>query len=123
MVHESQWRGANDAYFYHYTSIQNAQNILRQKLIHVSKARLKKFGRGVFMTVLKPSESTAELLSNNYRGNAKFTRKTECAFAIPKRALNPTKLYDPCRDVWRNDTPIDLTSTDYCLILRGHSEL
>ena len=76
------------------------------------------------MTVMEPTNSTLELLNNNYRGNPKYTRKTECAFAISKSLLNPTKLYDVSfRDIWRNDSPIDLTKTEYFVILREGNQL
>ena len=111
----------NVNYVYHYTSEYNASLILTTMCILPTIARVKKFGRGVFLTELSPDLSTDRILGNNYQGNNKYRSKTQCAFALPKADFNVHRIYDPRdpkRDLWRIDTEVDLKKTEFYLINR-----
>ena len=100
----------------------SAGNILKEKEIKVSQARIPKFGTGVFLTDLDPTSSTHELLVNNYNGNYKYQSKTQCAFALPRNYLKLVKLYDRInapRSVYRSDESIRLEKLKFYLVLRN----
>ena len=113
-------------FIYHFTSVENARAILNDKLIRMSTARIPRFGTGVFSTMLDPDSSTCAIISNNYRGNYKYSRNAECAFALEKRSVNYTKItdrWDPKRDLYRIDHHGHLENINYYLILRDNNRL
>ncbi len=103
---------------FHYTSFTNAQCILKDQLIRGAPARYTSFGCGVFMTTLLPDESDSKITLNNYNKALNRVDKVECAFAFQKSQLKCTKIENCGRDVWRNNSDIDLTMVDYILVLR-----
>lgn len=108
-------------YVYHYTSHVCARQIIDSMCIRTSQARVRRFGTGVFLTTMSPSNSTAELLENNYQGNTKYRNNTQCAFALPKSDFSVVKVHDPRdpkRDIWRINTSVELSHTDFYLITR-----
>ena len=118
-VHD--WHDQNEAYIYHYTNIPNAINILEEKVLRISQARIHKFGTGVFMTKFNPKKSDNELIVNNYRGNWKYAAKLHCAFAFDSELLKANKFIDNWyigRDLWRYDYDICLDYKEFTLILR-----
>ena len=89
--------------------------------LKISKARIRRFGEGVFVTKIAPTELTKELLSNNYLGSSKYLHKTQCAFALPKNDFRVVKIrdrFEPSRDIGRIDSSIDLRLTNFYLIVR-----
>ena len=115
------WNDQNDDYIYHYTNISNALNILNEKVLRTTQARIPRFGRGVFMTKCPPNLSDNELIQNNYQGNRKYVSKVKCAFAFERAYLNAHQLLvynDSNRDLWRYDYDIYLYNKEFTLILR-----
>ncbi len=117
-----EWNNTNNYLFlYHYTDKESAKSILKSKAIKQGKSSRSTFGRGVFMTILKPTESDSVLLENNYGDKLKFHSKTQCAFAFNIQELKAKKIDDPFsknRDIWRFDQDINLNEYDFKLILR-----
>ncbi len=71
------------------------------------------------MTILEPSRSDDELLNNNYRGNPKYSDRTECAFAMSKCDVPARQISDRYgRDVWRCDRDIHLEEVEFYVINR-----
>jgi hypothetical protein len=119
---KSEWSHSSD-FIYHYTSNASAQSILRENKIRTTAARVRRFGTGVFMTVMSPTESDNVLLENNYQGNPQLhMSKLEVAFAVRKTAIDAKRIIDPrdsARDLWRHDYEIDLRNVDYFMINRN----
>jgi hypothetical protein len=113
-------------YIFHYTSIENAKSILISNKIYKTRARIKKFGTGVFMTSVQPFEEYSVLLENIYLGNPKYSSRLECAFAINKYICNQINAHQftdpmyPSRDLWICEDDIELHSTHnvFYLIIR-----
>ena len=123
---KADWIDYKEKYIYHYTSKYFAKCILESKTIHLTPARVRCFGFGVFMTLMNPTMfDDRALLENNYQGNNKYSNRIECAFAVDRSMIKAEKFIDPRapnRDLWRNGTQIDLTKVDFFLINRTNSD-
>jgi len=112
--------GDNNSYFYHYTSIANAINILKYKKIVALTPKRFNYGPGIFFTINCPNLDDKSLIENNYVHYVpKYIEKVECAFAIPIENIYAVKINNrQGRDVWQHKNHIDLTRTTYKLIAR-----
>lgn len=64
-VRLNNWK-KNSNYYYHYTSIDNARQILDDKVIRAKKPKVKQFPKAVYFTALCPHSKDKELIKNNY---------------------------------------------------------
>jgi hypothetical protein len=112
--------GDNHSYYYHYTSIANAINILKFKKIVALTPKRFNYGAGIFFTIHSPNLDDKSLIVNNYVHYVqRYIEKVECAFAIPRENIYAIKINNrQGRDVWQHKFDIDLTRTTYKLIAR-----
>ena len=117
------WNGGNTTYYYHYTSLQCARQILRDRKLIASIPKIKNFGKGVFFTTLEPDTSEQQLITNNYiYYSKKYLRNIQCAFAISGSDFFLKKLKANLnRDVWKCKNDIDLTRISFKVIIRNPS--
>jgi hypothetical protein len=89
--------------------------------INITTARIRKFGTGVFMTKMDPTESVSQLLHNIYLNNQKYESRLECAFAINMYDIDAIEFKDPMypsRDLWRTNSSIHLNGKHFFLVIR-----
>ena len=116
----------NNSYFYHYTSIKNAETIVNQKTIKANTPKIIHLGRCVFFTAHPPCKDDRFLIENNYiyyTGlRSKYNPNVECAFAISQRDISLIKVYTrDGRDVWKVKGDIDLKRITFELISRKNN--
>ena len=117
------WNAGSSTYYYHYTSLQCARQILRDRRLIASVPKIKNFGKGVFFTTLEPDTSEHQLITNNYiYYSKKYLRNIQCAFAISGNDFFLKKLKANLnRDVWKCKNDIDLTRISFKVIIRNPS--
>lgn len=119
-IYLSCWDRNSDSYYYHYTSIENARQILNDKIIIAKKPKVNIFPTAVYFTTLSPHSTDIALIKNNYiHYNENYKRNIKCVFAIEKSDLELDKINDRHnRDIWSYLSDIDLTIVNFKLILR-----
>lgn len=108
-------------YLYHYTSIDNAREIVRDKVLRSFQPKVQIFPVGVYFTALSPHFNYLTIIINNYIHYSKsYVEKVECAIAIDMRELKFEKILDKKygRDVWRYPNDINLESVKFKIVLR-----
>ena len=120
IVKLSDWNDSDSFYYYHYTSLNNARQILRDRKLKANIPKVKHFGKGIFFTVLEPSSTDEQLIKNNYIYYSKaYLSNVECAFAFHENDLFLKKLRDKfSRDVWKCNDDIDLSQVNCKIIIR-----
>ena len=120
IVELSNWNDSDSVYYYHYTSLNNARQILRDRKIKANIPKVKHFGRGIFFTVLEPNSADEHIIKNNYIYYSKaYVGNIQCAFAFHKNDMYLRKVYDKFnRDVWKREDDIDLNRNDFKIIVR-----
>ena len=101
---------------YHYTSLEKANQIRNDQFLKPKKARIPPYKKAVYLTMLSPLENDNVLLENNYKGNIKYRKKLECAFAFNNNSLNASRSIlreDDRRDVWMVEDHIYLKDHEY----------
>jgi hypothetical protein len=121
IVDLNNWKDRGSLYYYHYTSLNNAKQILRDRKIIAILPKVKHFGEGVYFTILKPDSTDRNLIENNYiYFSDTYLNKIQCAFAFHKNDLFLKKINDKFnRDVWKHADDIDLNQMDYKIIMRN----
>ena len=120
VIDSSDWNDFNNDYFYHYTSLQCARQILQSRRIIASVPKVKRFGKNVYFTKCKPDLNDDQLVKNNYIYNSRiYLNNIQCAFAIRRYDLVLNKVSDKFnRDIWRHADDIDLNQTEFKVIIR-----
>ena len=106
---------------YHYTDIASAKSILKDRLIFANQSVVPKFGKGVFLTTLPPTECDQRLIENNYLlMSDKHKPKIKCAFAFYRKDLKKLqRIYENYhRNVYKNEDDINLNNYRFELIFR-----
>jgi hypothetical protein len=117
----SDWNDNNGNYYYHYTSVDCAKKILRDRRIIASVPKVRHFGKNVYFTKCKPGLSDYQLVVNNYIYFAKrYLKNIECVFAFHKHDLKMMRqvLDKYERNIWGHANDIDLNRTDFKVIIR-----
>lgn len=120
IVNLNEWQNCSD-YFYHYTSIFNAQQILEDMVIYAKKPqKVQCFPKAVYFTSICPHSPDSAIVFNNYiYCNHKNKTKVKCAFAVRQSDLAFKYVYDRYkRDIFKYDYDIDLTALNFYIILR-----
>ena len=119
-VYSSNWHDSSNSYYYHYTSLLNARQILKDRKIKASIPKVKYFGKGIFFTVLKPNSPDEHIIKNNYIYYSKaYLSNVQCAFAFLRNDLILKKMYDKfSRDIWRHDGDINLNHIKFKVVIR-----
>lgn len=114
------WCDYNNAYIYHYTSIQSARQILKDRKIIAKVAKLQSYGKNVYFTKCDPNLNDYDLITNNYiYYSKKYLPNIQCAFALKINCLKLKRIPDKNgRDIWRHRDDIDLNSLDFRVIIR-----
>ena len=82
-------------HLYHYTSIDNAREIVRDKVLRAFKPKVQIFPVGVYFTALSPLLNNRAIIMNNYIHYSKsYVKKVKCAIAIDMRELKFEKILD-----------------------------
>ena len=116
----NEWHDYSSEYIYHYTTIHNAKEILRDKVINANWPKRHNYGKGVFFTILPPNRNDRDLIVNNYIYlSHKYFSNVECAFAFKKSDLNLKRINADCgRDVWCFNGDINLVGIQFRLVVR-----
>jgi hypothetical protein len=119
-IASSDWNDFNNDYFYHYTSLNCAIQILQIRRLIASKPKVKRFGKNVYFTKCKPDSNDYQIVTNNYiYYSMAYLSNIQCAFAFHKNHLILNKVYDKfARDIWRHADDIDLNRIDFKVIIR-----
>ena len=125
-------------YLYHFTTLRNAINILKDKMIQAELPKTENIGLGVFFTVDSPSETDDVLIKHNCiyftgRGasmTSAYTQNVECAFAIAEDSvfltkITATKEFGDYNDqgIWKYPNNIDLNSIKFKVIVRKNRDM
>ena len=88
VVDSSDWNDFNNDYFYHYTSLYCANQILQSRRIIASLPKWKSFGKNVYFTKCKPDSNDYQIVTNNYiHYSMAYLSNIQCAFAFHKNHL------------------------------------
>ena len=119
-IYLSNWHDSSNSYYYHYTSLLNARQILKDRKIKANIPKVKYFGKGIFFTVLKPNSPDEHIIKNNYIYYSKaYLSNVQCAFAFLRNDLILKKKYDKfSRDIWRHDGDINLNHIKFKVVIR-----
>ena len=114
------WNAFNNSYFYHYTSLKCARQILQSRRIIAKVPKVKRFGKNVFFTKCKPDLNDYQIVTNNYiHYSTNYLNNIQCAFAFHRYDLVLNKVSDNHkRDIWTHADDIDLNQTDFKVIIR-----
>ena len=120
VIDSSDWNDFNNDYFYHYTSLHCARQILQSRRIIASMPKVKRFGKNVYLTKCKPESHDYQIVTNNYiHYSMAYLNNIQCAFAIHRYHLRLNKVYDKFdRDIWSHADDIDLNRIDFKVIIR-----
>ena len=120
VIDSSDWNDFKNDYFYHYTSLHCATQILQTRRIIANKPKVKRFGKNVYFTKCKPASNDYQIVTNNYiHYSMAYLSNIQCAFAFHKNHLILNKVYDKfARDIWRHAEDIDLNRIDFKVIIR-----
>ena len=120
VIDSSDWNDFKNDYFYHYTSLHCATQILQSRRIIACKPKVKRFGKNVYFTKCKPDSNDYQIVTNNYiHFSMAYLSNIQCAFAFHKNHLILNKVYDKfARDIWRHADDIDLNRIEFKVIIR-----